>query len=93
MSHLSLTLSHRTHEIILRLYHEAHSPEGTKITDISADAIRLLGLILTDFVTHVVHRSILLREQEAHLKRQSKVWRLEGDDVSSQPLLMFVPYG
>lgn len=68
--------------IILSLYREAYSPLGTRVTAISADAIRLLTVILTDFVTHVVHRSILLREQEVYLKGQSKVWRIESDDVS-----------
>ncbi|KIK69517.1 hypothetical protein GYMLUDRAFT_33887 [Collybiopsis luxurians FD-317 M1] len=66
---------------LLALYQEAYSP--STITSISSNVIRLLTLTLTDFVTRVVHRSIVLREQEVQLKAQSKVWRLPIDDISS----------
>ncbi|KAF5385656.1 hypothetical protein D9757_005462 [Collybiopsis confluens] len=64
---------------LLKLYRDAYSP--STVSSLSFSVIRLLTVILTDFVTQVLHRSILLREQELQLKAQSKVWHLEDDDV------------
>ncbi|KAJ3854049.1 hypothetical protein EV368DRAFT_37626 [Lentinula lateritia] len=48
---------------------------------ISVHTIRLLGVILSDYVTRVVHRAIVLEEQEILFKGGRKVWRHENDDI------------
>lgn len=58
------------------------SQATTAVSAISLHTIRLLGVILSDYVTRVVHRAIVLGEQEILFKGGRKVWRHENDDVS-----------
>lgn len=42
---------------------------------ISADVLRLLQKIISEFVAELIHGAIVCREQENALKRNNKVWR------------------
>ncbi|KAJ3937111.1 MAG: hypothetical protein NXY57DRAFT_982646 [Lentinula lateritia] len=57
------------------------SQATTAVSAISLHTIRLLGVILSDYVTRVVHRAIVLGEQEILFKGGRKVWRHENDDI------------
>ncbi|KAJ3921168.1 hypothetical protein F5877DRAFT_76485 [Lentinula edodes] len=57
------------------------SQATTTVSAISLHTIRLLGVILSDYVTRVVHRAIVLGEQEILFKGGRKVWRHENDDI------------
>ncbi|KAJ3731122.1 hypothetical protein DFJ43DRAFT_1155946 [Lentinula guzmanii] len=67
---------------LIALYQEAFSPAEAPVTAISPDTIRLLDAVILDFVTQVIHRAIILREQELLLKRRTKAWHDDNKDIS-----------
>lgn len=50
-------------------------------TFISANTIRLLKKIVTEFITRLVQLSIVAQEQEARLKADKKVWRMPSTPI------------
>lgn len=58
------------------------SPRNLDAVSISADSIRILINITTEFVSEVIHRAIITKEQEIRLKQSIKVWRYDRDEVS-----------
>lgn len=53
---------------------------------ISGDTIRLLYTTLVEFVTQVLHRSIVYSEQVARLKANFKVWHKGDKEVHMAPI-------
>ncbi|KAK2463268.1 hypothetical protein APHAL10511_004923 [Amanita phalloides] len=58
------------------------------ITSISADTTRLLTAVVIDFMTEIIHRAIVFKNQEFRRKGAIKAWRLgqkeiSGDDIYS----------
>ena len=50
-------------------------------TYISADLIRYLQTSVIAFITDVIHRAVVWKEQDNELKGQKKVWRGALDQV------------
>lgn len=48
----------------------------------SADFIQFLYAHVAQFVTELMHRTIILREQERGMKGHTKVWRFDSTQVS-----------
>ncbi|KAF8658239.1 hypothetical protein AX16_002016 [Volvariella volvacea WC 439] len=53
--------------------------DDTAVKSISSDTVQLLQTILTDFLTEVIHRVVILYEQEQMMKGNIKVWRSSGE--------------
>lgn len=58
--------------------------EEDVITSVSSDTISLLRAIVVAFVTDVIHRGIVFRNQEFQRKGDVKAWRLGEKEVSLQ---------
>lgn len=48
---------------------------------ISAHTIQLFADITKEFVSEVMRRAVITKEQEVRLKRTMKVWKYERDEV------------
>lgn len=57
------------------------SDEDDLCTQISAEVLQLLHAHLMNFLTDLIHRSIVLREEEIKLKERTKVWRMSERTV------------
>lgn len=69
-------------EHVNRLYYSVHeSNVDADDASISADAIRFLGTVTTEFVSEIIRRVIITKEQEIRLKRELKVWKYDPDEV------------
>ncbi|KDR75884.1 hypothetical protein GALMADRAFT_248628 [Galerina marginata CBS 339.88] len=70
---------------LLRLYTSIHEPTvDVDHVSISADTIQLLVSITTEFVSEVVRRSIITKEQEIRQKRGLKVWKYDQDEITAE---------
>ncbi|KAG6866360.1 hypothetical protein C0991_005281 [Blastosporella zonata] len=70
---------------LMTFYKSGYDIKGSNAaTSISADTIRLLSAILVEFVTEVVHRSIISREQENSMKAGIKVYHQTSDDITTE---------
>ncbi|KAG6874482.1 hypothetical protein C0995_010392 [Termitomyces sp. Mi166 len=70
---------------LMTVYKSGYDIKGSDAaTSISADTIRLFSVILAEFVTEVVHRSITLREQENSMKAGIKVYHQTSDDITAE---------
>lgn len=66
-----------------RLYQSGSTPEERNtVASISADTIRLLRSVAVDFVSEVIRRAIVLKNQEVRLKGDIKAWRLRPKEVN-----------
>ncbi|KAJ4482129.1 hypothetical protein J3R30DRAFT_3456587 [Lentinula aciculospora] len=66
---------------LIALYQEQSSTSEATITAISLDTVLLFRAVIANFVTQVIHRSIMLREQEILLKGRRNVWGRENDEI------------
>ncbi len=72
-------------DIYDRLYKSGYTEvEEDVITSVSADTISLLRAVVVAFVTEVIHRAIVFRNQEFQRKGDVKAWRLGEKEVSLQ---------
>ena len=70
-------------DIYDRLYKSGYTEvEEDVITSVSADTISLLRAVVVAFVTEVIHRAIVFRNQEFQRKGDVKAWRLGEKEVS-----------
>ena len=67
---------------IHRTYNELHDVPSTVASKISADTLRLLHGLVVRFVSQVMSRAIVVREQERIAKLQTKAWRVRENQVS-----------
>ena len=58
-------------------------PSSTS-SEISADAIQFLQAHVVQFVTELVHRAIVFREQERAMKEHTKVWKINPKEVRNR---------
>ncbi|THG95358.1 hypothetical protein EW026_g6283 [Hermanssonia centrifuga] len=66
---------------LMRTYRAMHNVSPEVNSQISASTIRLLLAHVVHFVSEVVRRAIISREQEMIAKTQTKVWRLAENQV------------
>lgn len=53
-------------------------------SEISADLIQFLHAHVVQFVTELVHRAIVSREQERSMKKHTKVWNFNSEQVRNR---------
>jgi hypothetical protein len=70
------------------MYNLLHDVPPDISTRISADAVRFLHAHVVQYVTELVHRAIVSREQERHMKSHTKVWRFNSEQVSTTLLCL-----
>jgi len=58
-----------------------HEDGSTVATHISYETIQLIRAHVIRFVTDLVHRTILVREQELRSKSHTKVWKISDAQV------------
>ncbi|KAL4264737.1 hypothetical protein AB1N83_005071 [Pleurotus pulmonarius] len=63
-----------------RMMNAYRAPSDSEVF-ISANTIRLMKRIVTEFITRLVQLSIVAQEQEARLKAGKKVWRLPSTPI------------
>ncbi|KAF7428680.1 hypothetical protein PC9H_007909 [Pleurotus ostreatus] len=63
-----------------RMMNAYRAPSDSE-TFISANTIRLVKKIVTEFITRMVQLSIVAQEQEARLKADKKVWRMPSTPI------------
>ncbi|KAG6844699.1 hypothetical protein H0H87_004575 [Tephrocybe sp. NHM501043] len=69
---------------LMTFYKSGYDIKGSNAaTSISAGTIRLFSAILVEFVTEVVHRSIISREQENSMKAGIKVYHQTNEDITA----------
>lgn len=74
-------------------YRAMHNVSPEVNSQISASTIRLLLAHVVHFVSEVVRRAIISREQEMIAKTQTKVWRLAENQVSFESCGIYIqPY-
>ena len=56
-----------------------------RVNSISADTLGLLRSILVEFTTQIIHRALILHEQDVHMKGEIKVWRSKADPKVCAP--------
>jgi hypothetical protein len=57
------------------------SLEDVKNISISADCVQFLREIVKEFVSAIIQRAIVMKEQEVRLKGKLKVWKYHSDEV------------
>jgi hypothetical protein len=77
-SHLLLTLVFDFHRLCKSGYDKSTSNTATAI---SADTIRLLTIMIEEFTSEVVRRTIISREQDKKMKGDIKVYGRSHDEV------------
>jgi hypothetical protein len=70
------------------MYNLLHDVPPNVSTEISADTIQFLHAHVVRYVTELVHRAIISREQEREMKTHTKVWRFNSEQVSTASLWM-----
>ncbi|KAJ3842913.1 hypothetical protein F5878DRAFT_657182 [Lentinula raphanica] len=79
----TLDLFHlRTLGRLLALNQEASPDSEISVSAVSSDTIRLLHAVLADYVTRLIHCTIILREQALQLRGHTKAWRDKTDAIS-----------
>lgn len=68
------------------MYNLLHDVPATVSSEISADTIQLLHELVIQYVTELVHRTIVSREQEREMKSQTRAWRFKSEQVGVIPL-------
>ncbi|KAF8345842.1 hypothetical protein F5887DRAFT_884263 [Amanita rubescens] len=69
---------------LIELYKSGYTEvEEDVITSVSADTISLLRAVVVAFVTEVIHRAIVFRNQEFQRKGDVKAWRLGEKEISA----------
>lgn len=63
------------------MYSLLHDVPSDVCSEISADAIQFLHAHVVQYITELVHRAIVSREQERDMKAHTKVWRFRSEKV------------
>ncbi|KZT73885.1 hypothetical protein DAEQUDRAFT_735175 [Daedalea quercina L-15889] len=61
---------------LMRLYNRMHDVDPAISSQISSDVIKVLNAHVLHFTVELIHRAIVLREQERESKKHTKGWRL-----------------
>ncbi|THV05023.1 hypothetical protein K435DRAFT_850231 [Dendrothele bispora CBS 962.96] len=69
---------------LLKDHRRSYASSSQLITSISSDILRVLKVLLIDFVTELVQRSIVFKEQEIKVKSDTKAWRSVNGEVSAE---------
>lgn len=65
-----------------RLFNSINDPENSLDTvSISARTIQLFGDVTRDFLSEIIRRTVVTKEQEIRMKRMMPVWKYERDEV------------
>ncbi|KIM77813.1 hypothetical protein PILCRDRAFT_11708 [Piloderma croceum F 1598] len=68
---------------LMRMYNLLHNVGPDVSTEISADAVQFLHAHVVRYVTELIRRAIVSREQERDMKAHTKVWRFNSEQVLS----------
>ncbi|KAF8625426.1 hypothetical protein AX15_005388 [Amanita polypyramis BW_CC] len=72
---------------LMELYKSGYEQAGADvIKSISADTIRLLRTITIDFMTELIHRAIVFKNQEVRRKGEIKVWVHRQKEISADAI-------
>lgn len=66
---------------LMRMYNLVHDAPPDVSTEISADAVQFLHAHVVRYVTELIHRAIVFREQERDMKASTKVWRFNSNQI------------
>jgi len=69
-----------------RMYNLLHDVPPDVSTEISSNAIQFLHAHVVQYITELVHRAIVSREQERDMKAHTKVWRFNSEGVGVHPI-------
>ncbi|KAF8973260.1 hypothetical protein BDZ97DRAFT_1722449 [Flammula alnicola] len=86
LSHMDLDFFHlSTLARLMRLYNPVSNSMGPlELVSISADTVQLLVSITTEFVSEIVRRAVITKEQEIRLKGNMKVWKYDKDEITAE---------
>ncbi|KJA19907.1 hypothetical protein HYPSUDRAFT_842557 [Hypholoma sublateritium FD-334 SS-4] len=83
LSDMDLDLFHlSTVARLLRLFNSINDPESSPDTvSISARTIQLFSDVTREFLSEIIRRAVVTKEQEIRMKRMMPVWKYERDEV------------
>ncbi|KAF9566755.1 hypothetical protein CPC08DRAFT_703723 [Agrocybe pediades] len=80
----SLELNFFSFSAVRRLFRLLHLLDGNGQVSVSTHTMLLASGILKEFVSEIVRRVIITKEQEIRLKRSLKIWKYDRDEITGE---------